>query len=214
MSHSESFIESVTRWTTDSVKAELRNNKLSQAGNKNQLVTRLQQLYRRQAVSGQPINNQTPIPNPATSSTGIQQTANSNQIQHGARDNNDITHHDIPENTAGAAGSGSLQDLPTHNRPPDQCQNENGGDNHQQLISMTPLGLTRSRADNLSTSLQIPISIPTTLNLHTVSSSCHGPNPVQVQTGGASHTSCGTRGYEGNYRLPFIYSHYPPGPDG
>ena len=86
MSHSESFIESVTRWTTDSVKAELRNNKLSQAGNKNQLVTRLQQLYRRQAVSGQPINNQTPIPNPATSSTGIQQTANSNQIQHGARD--------------------------------------------------------------------------------------------------------------------------------
>lgn len=53
----DSLVDSIAKWSNNNLKEELRNNHLSQAGNKDQLVHRLQQFLRRQATEEQ-ANNQ------------------------------------------------------------------------------------------------------------------------------------------------------------
>ena len=74
MPHSESFIESVSKWATDNIKGELKKNRLSAAGNKNQLVSRLQQYFRQEAAAEKANTNQTTNVSAATHNTNNQQS--------------------------------------------------------------------------------------------------------------------------------------------
>ena len=74
MPHSESFIESVSKWATDNIREELKKNRLSSAGNKNQLVTRLQQYFRQEAAAENVNTNQITNVGAATHDANNQQS--------------------------------------------------------------------------------------------------------------------------------------------
>ena len=175
MPHSESFIESVSKWATDNIKGELKKNRLSAAGNKNQLVSRLQQYFRQEAAAEKANTNQTTNVSAATHNTNNQQSHSNDSGDSSATQN--------------AATSTAGDDLPSNNhqtlqRQSVQWQGGSTESNHQQHITSTP----QTRCDNYSTSLQPSIPVPQMTNTYTVSN-------TPALSGSASFPSQGPGGY-------------------
>ena len=155
MPHSESFIESVSKRPTNNIKGELKKNRLTSAGNKNQLVSRLQQYFIQEAAAKNANTNQPTNVGAATH--------NANSLQ---SHNNDSGDSSATRNVATTTAGDDVPLTTIRHSRDNQCNGKvKTLGNNQQLITFTP----QTRGDNYSTLLQPSLPVLQMANTYTVS---------------------------------------------